>query len=122
MTPANYPMQVQQGDTFTMVFTLLQTVIGGTPVDLTGCVAELAVRQSYASAVVYLLSSAAPTANGGTLTLGGTLGTIAALIPPADTLTLATGNYALRVKFPDGSIRTYLEGSITVQAQVSQWV
>lgn len=128
MTPGTLNLAVRQGDTCQVSLTICDPAASdptgktpGTPVDLTGCSAEMQIVSAYNTAPVYSLSSTKATANGGTITLGDAAGTAVILIPPADTLTLATGKYDLKIKFPDGTISTFVEGSVTVSAEVTRW-
>jgi hypothetical protein len=128
MNPGTLNLTVRQGDTFTQVLTISNADASdptgrtpGTPVDLTGCVAEMRIAAAYNVAPAYSLSSAAATPNGGTITLGATAGTVTISIPPADTLSLNNGRYDLKIKFPDGSISTFVAGSVFVEAEVTVW-
>ena len=121
MLPGTLNLTLRSGDTFTFVLTCQNPTTPPTPIDLTGCVAEMQIVSAYNVAPVYALTSVAPTANGGTITLGGVAGTISISIPPADTLGLADGKYDLKVKFADGSIQTLVTGSVFVEREVTVW-
>ena len=125
MLPGTLNLTLRTGDTFSFVLTCQNPATGGsgsnTPIDLTGCAAEMQIVSTYNIAPVYSLSSVTPTANGGTIVLGGTAGTISISIPPDDTLGLAAGKYDLKVKFADGSIQTIVTGGVFVEREVTVW-
>lgn len=105
MNPGILNLYIRSGDTYSQIFTFnsadpsdLTGQTPGTPIDLTGCVAELQIVAQYNVAPVYSIKSDASTASGGSLTLGGTAGTVMLTIPPADTELLANGQYELKIK------------------------
>jgi hypothetical protein len=121
-------LYLRSGDTFAQTWTISQPdpsdpagQTPGTPVDLTGCSAEMVIESLYSVAPVYTLNSGQATANGGTLTLGGTAGTVLINIPPTDTDLLANGMYALRITFADGSVQTFAEGSVFLDREAQSW-
>lgn len=125
MNPGLLNLSIRSGDTYSQLLTIYNPGSSpntpGTPVDLTGCVAEMKIVSAYNVAPVYALSSVAPTAHGGTITLGGSAGTIIISITPADTLGLANGQYDLKIKFSDNSIQTLVTGSVFVEQEVAAW-
>lgn len=127
MLPGKLNLIVRQGDTYGMLLTLTSAVAGvspataGTPIDLTGCSAEMQIRPRVGGPISYSLSSAVATNNGGIITLGGAAGTVALSIPPADSATLVAGIYDLRIKYPSGEISTYVAGDVTVEHEVTVW-
>lgn len=112
-------LYIRSGDTYARSFTFAAE--DSTPIDLTGCVAELQIVALYNVAEPYLMTSAESTANGGTITLGGTAGTVNVTIPPADTLLLANGQWELKIKFTDDSAMTFLSGSVFIEQEVATW-
>lgn len=119
-------LYIRAVDTFAQTWTINQPspndpCTPGTPVDLTGCSAEMVIEALYDVTPVYSLSDSQATANGGTLTLGGRAGTIAISIPPADTESLANGSYSLRITFTDSSVQTFAAGSIFIDREVESW-
>jgi len=127
MKPGVVNLAVRQGDSYSMLLTLSNPsssdprgVTPGTPIDLTGCVAEMQIRDLYGN-VQLSLSSASATENGSILTLGGTAGTINIAIDSADTLALVAGVYDLRVKFANESILTFVAGTVEVTKGVTTW-
>lgn len=127
MNPGALNLAARQGDSYAMLLTLSNASPSdptgrtpGTAINLTGCQAEMQIRDLYGAAQLSL-SSAQPTANGSVLTLGGAAGTVAIAITVADTLALNSGIYDLRVKFTDGSISTFVAGRMDVARAVTQW-
>jgi hypothetical protein len=119
-------LYIRAGDTFAQTWTISNPSAEGpstpgTPVDLTGCSAEMVIEALYNVAPVYTLSSDSATANGGTLTLGGTAGTVAINIPSADTALLANGAYSFRITFSDASVQTFAAGSVFIEREVEAW-
>jgi hypothetical protein len=126
MNPGTLNLTIRSGDTFRQTLTITNPsesdpTVPGTAIDLTGCVAEMDIVSTYDIAPVYSLSSTTPTANGGSITLGGAAGTVAISIPPEDTSLLANGAYDFRVKFTDGSIQTFIAGSVFIEEGVTAW-
>jgi hypothetical protein len=113
-------LYIRSGDTYARSFTFAAG--DSTPIDLSGCVAELQIVAMYNVAEPYLLTSEAATANGGTITLGGTAGTVSITIPPEDTLPLANGQWELKIEFADESAMTFLYGSVFMEREVATWV
>lgn len=119
MIPAQINLAVQQGDTFNYTFTW---TAGPNPVDLTGCVANMQIKQNYGDPALLSLSSAAQTANGSGLTLGGTAGTIEVNISATDAQNLLSGLYDIEVLMADGvTVNTPVGGSVTVNPGVTVW-
>jgi hypothetical protein len=128
MQPGTLNLTVRQGDTFTQVLTIANAATSdptgrtpGTPVDLTGCEAEMTIVATYNTAPSYSLNSLTATTNGGMITLGGAAGTVTITIPPADSAALNNGSYDLKIKFTDGSISTFVAGGVFFERGVTQW-
>ncbi len=124
MIPGQLNLQVQAGNTFQSVLTWSTTPVGSTtstPVDLTGCTANMQVRQNYGDPVLLALSSTALTTNGSGITLGGSAGTITINITPLDAAALISGIYDLEIQFSDGSIQTPVAGAVIVSPEVTVW-
>lgn len=124
MTPGVLNLYVRAGDTLSQTLTLSSPgstpSTPGTPINLTGCSAEMNIVT--ATGVTYYLNSTTATANGGILTLGGTAGTIVIYIPDTDTITLVAGQYDLRVQFANGYRSTIVAGQVFVTPEVAPWV
>jgi hypothetical protein len=110
-------LYIHSGDIYARSFTF--TAGDLTPIDLTGCVAELQLVAMYSGAGPYLLTSETATDNCGTITPGGTAGTVNITIPPADRLLLANGRWELKIKFTDHSAMTFLSGSVFIEQEVA---
>lgn len=119
MDPGCLNLYIRGGDTYARSFTFAAG--DSTPIDLTGCIAELQIVAMYNVADPYLLNSESPTTNGGTITLGGTAGTVSITIPPNETLLLANGQWELRIKFTDDSVMTFMSGSVFIEQEVAVW-
>jgi hypothetical protein len=115
---------IEQGATFTLGFTWHQegdvvngVVTAGDPYDLTGWTARMQLRQKQGSPV--LLEA---TTENGKITLGGTTGRVDVKFTDADTgsLTVASGRYDLELVDPAGDVLRLLQGSVTVDANITQ--
>ena len=130
MNPGALHLVFLQGDSFRYRLTLTNPASSdpsgqtpGTPLDLTGASAQMQVRPSLgAGFATYSLTSANAGPNGGTLTLGGAAGTLDIFIPPADTATLGSGVYDVRVQFANGDLNTIVAGKLDQSPEVTQWV
>lgn len=85
------------------------------PVDLTGAIVRMQIREQVGGAVLLELS----TLNGG-ITITGA-GTITRTISATQTagLTWAEGVYDLEVEYPDGTVQRYLQGAVSVSREVT---
>lgn len=125
---------IRQGQTWTYVFT---HTASGSPVDLTGYSARMAIRYGFELSNEAYLSSGSD-ANGGTITLGGANGTVTLAMTAAQTAALAGDLttilfteprkkaeqyvdflYDLEIEAPDGTVTRLLEGNIRVQREVT---
>ena len=99
-----------QGDDFELVFRL-KNKADGTPVDLTGCVPSSDIKVALADITKKLSFHAS-------LSDTPTDGMIILTLTGAQTAGLVAGQgliYDVQLKWPDGRIKTYLKGSITVE-------
>ncbi len=115
-----YDLAVEQGSTYTRVFTWTTGGTGcnpGTPVDLTGYGAKMQIRSNVSSPTVLFEAS---TANGN-IVLGGTLGTITLTIPALDSAawTFVTGVYDLELTMGVDATRL-LQGKVAVSREVTR--
>lgn len=116
-----FDLCVNQGATYARTFLWLVPcgcgTVGGSsqPVDLTGYTATMQIR-AYALSTVVLYDASAD------ITLGGIFGTIALVIPAADTegFTWWTGVYDLLLTSAGGQVTRLLFGSVQVSPGVSQ--
>jgi hypothetical protein len=116
-----YPLCINQGATYAPTFVWIAGSCGcGTvgassgPVDLTGYTATLQIRAYPLSATILYDASS-------NITLGGTAGTIALLIPASvtETFTWWNGVYDLLLTSAAGIATRLLMGSVTVSPAVS---
>lgn len=123
MTPGVLNLYVTAGDTVRNVLSLTSPgstpTTPGTAIDLTGCKAEMTIKQLGESD--YYLNSSTSTTNGGIITLGGAAGTITIYIPSADTVGLISGQFALRLQFANQDLSTIVAGTVFVQPEVAAW-
>lgn len=115
--PGKLNFTLYQGATFTHQLTW-QTGEPLAPVDLTGCIARLQVREKVGLPTVLLELS---TGNGRISPLG-TDGVIALKVSATDTaaITWAKGVYDLEIEFPDGTVRRLLNGGVVVSREVTR--
>jgi len=89
--------------------------------NLTGYTARMQVRDNVSSnTIVIALSTTA--GSGGTITLGGTAGTVDLLIPAANTTTLTAGQYVYDLELVSGGgvVTRLNEGNFKVTAEVTR--
>lgn len=117
MTPATYNFVLFQGATWDRTFTWESPP--GTPVNLTGCTARLQLRVRDSDPDPPLLEL---TSQNGGITLGGAAGTVAVVITPAQSSALAfkTANYDLEIVWPSGRVDRFLQGTITLDTEVTR--
>ena len=125
MTPGTLNLTIQQGATFQQTLTWSNpnsTGGAGTPIDLTGCSAEMSIATQPGEPASYTINSVTPTPNGGLIVLGATAGTIQINIPWQDTLDLPNGVYDLAILMSDGkTLNRIVTGSVSVLPEVTQW-
>lgn len=121
MSAGIYDLNVEQGATYTRVFTWTTGTTGCsgtmTPVDLTGYSSKMQIRSNATSPTVLFEAS---TANG-KIVLGGTLGTITLTIPAADSAswTFLTGVYDLELSI-GMDVTRLLQGKVAVSREVTR--
>lgn len=124
-------LTIRQGATWTFTFTKTS---GGSPVDLTGYAARMAIRRTVGATLEAYLSSEAD-ANGGSLALGGAAGTITASMTAAQSAALGsetwsalvpqtispedTYRYDLELVSPAGVVTRELEGRVLLYREVT---
>lgn len=104
-----------QGDTFELIFQLKEKGTG-LPVDLTGCVPKSEIRLTPADAAVKLTFTSAliAPATDGKVRLSLTAAQVAGLVPSESLV------WDVQLTWPDGSIKTYLNGTIAVLPEVTR--
>jgi hypothetical protein len=114
-----YNITCQQGATFQRQLTW--TDPARDVYNLTGYTARMQVRDNVsANAIIIALSTTA--GSGGTITLGGTAGTVDLLIPAANTTTLTAGQYVYDLELVSGGgvVTRLLEGNFKVTGEVTR--
>lgn len=116
MSAGLYKMVLEQGATFNLVVTWRNP--DQTPIDLTGYTAKMQVRPSKGSADVIATFST----DDATIVLGGSLGTVMFDVDAADTALLPAGVYVydLEMKSSGGQVTRLLEGTFTIDAEVTR--
>lgn len=110
-----YNITCEQGATFERVFTFYAQD-GTTPFDLNGYSARMQIRRDV-NAVTTLLDL---TTENGRIALGGTEGTIALTLTPAETATLTDdGVYDLEIRTDDAVYRV-LKGAFRLDPEVTR--
>lgn len=117
-------LTIKQGATFSRVFTWKvredpeDSESALVPVDLTGWIGRMQARTAItAEDTLFSLT----TENGG-ITLGGAAGTVTVLIEPEETSTFPPAKYVydIELEAADGYVKDFLEGKITVTAEVTR--
>lgn len=128
-------LTIRQGETWSYIYTWLDSA--GSAIDLTGYTARMSIKADFDSSNEAYLSTGSD-ADGGTIALGGALGTVtmsmtatqsAALAGGLNTF-LATADYeqiGMRVKFKydcelvssGGAVTRILEGAVVVQREIT---
>lgn len=120
-------LNLQEGAPFQYTWTVYNPSVSnpsvaGTAIDLTGAKAECQFRDAPDSTTTpYLaLTSAAPTANGSSLLLGGTAGTVQMNLAWQDTVGLTGGVYDIHILLADNKTMLVIPmGSFVVTPQVT---
>ncbi len=116
-TPANIPIQIFQGSDFEdfLEYTEADEV---TPIDLTGVLARMQIRQELDSEIV---EAELTTENGG-LSIAGPTGTIRRFIHHDDTtlFQFQMAVYDLELIWPNGRVMRFCEGTVSVSPEVTR--
>ena len=117
MAAFNVALVILQGETYDETVTW-KAGDPSLPVDLTGCTARMQIRNIITSTEVLLDLT---TDNGG-IVLGGVEGTIQRIISATETSAIAwkVGVYDLEIYYPDGRVKRFMEGSVTVSPEVTR--
>lgn len=115
MAAGKRDIYIEQGATFRL--NLLWKDSLGNPVNLTGYSARMQVRRAYNNP--YTLLSL--TSSDGTITLGGSLGTIVVDGPAllTEEMSSRVGVYDLELESADGTVTRLLEGKVTISPEVT---
>lgn len=116
MTAAQNDITIEQGATFRMSLIWKDSV--GVPVNLTGYTARMQVRRSYSDSVVQLNL----TTENGSITLGGSAGTIEVVGAATATDDTAGGKgvYDLELMSSSGVVTRLVEGKVTIKPEVTR--
>lgn len=112
--PVSKNLNIYEGDTFRFVFRLRQQDLfgeAGAPVNLSGSIVRSQIRPAENSETVLAEFTATHNDDGGEVTL---------MLTPAVTASLVDGVWDAQVQFPDGTVRTYLKGTVTVNQEVTR--
>ncbi len=116
MAAGRHDFTLEQGATFDELITYKDA--NGTPVDLTGYVARMQIREKITDATPVV---SLDTTSG--ITLGGTAGTIHLTIPATTTATINMpkgGVYDLEIESPTGVVTRLLEGKVKFSPEVTR--
>jgi hypothetical protein len=121
MSAGVYDFEVEQGATFTRVFTWTTGTTGCSattaPVDLTGYTARMQIRPNVSSTTVIFEAN---TSNGN-IVLGGSAGTITLTIPAADTATFNFSRAVYDLELTTGvTVTRLLQGTVTLSREVTR--
>ncbi len=118
MIPGNYPVTFQQGDTGNISLNWCEAGVTpttpGAQYNLTGYTGVMQFRAVVGGPVLFSISTAAPTANGSTLVLGGSSFNIIGDFAPADTATMVSGVWNCTLTSGGGEVETVTAGTFTV--------
>lgn len=124
MSAANVSLTIEQGATFTLIFTwyhdsLTTPGTPGDPVDLTGAELRMQIRKNQQSPV---LAEATSTGASPKITHGGTNGTVTVKLGATDTnaLTSKSALYDLEAVMPNGDVHRVVSGTVTVSPNITQ--
>ena len=113
MEATEYPLTIEQGSTFQMQF---RWKVDGSIMNLTGASAEMQMRRSHSTPVIFTLSDA-----NNRIFLGGAAGTVSLDLVPEDTATIPAGNYVYDLEITMGGVvRKLIRGTVTVMPEVTR--
>lgn len=113
MAAANYDLYIEQGATFTL--SLIWKDDEGTPIDITGYVARMQIRQNYDTEPVISLT------DGDGIVLGGVAGTIDITITDEQTtdIEIIRGKYDLELELA-GVVTRLIQGQVEISREVTK--
>ena len=115
MTAGTYLITAEQGATFTR--TIVWNDADGDPVDLTGYVVRMQVREDYFSSVASLTL----TTENGRITFGDATGSIVLNVSATDMALLQANSYVYDLELEIGGVVTRLiQGTFTINAEVTR--
>ena len=116
MTAALHDIVIEQGATFRLSLVWKDSL--AVPVNLTGYTARMQVRRAYGDSVTQLNL----TTENGSITLGGSAGTIevVAAATMTDDIVARTGVYDLELASSSGVVTRLVEGKVTIKPEVTR--
>jgi hypothetical protein len=115
MTAGTYLITAEQGATFTR--TIVYEDANGAPINLTGYIARMQVREDYSTATAVLTL----TTENGRIALGGANGTIVLNIAASAMELIPANSYVYDLELEYGAVVTRLvQGTFTVNAEVTR--
>lgn len=113
-----YNLTIEQGATWRPDPFVMRDKQTQTPLDLTGCIARMHIRNRLSSPDIIL----ALTTENGRITLGGTAGTIALYISDEDTALLDFSNavYDIELEYPNGDVVRFMQGAVLLSKEVTR--
>ena len=113
MEATEYPITIEQGSNFQLQF---RWKVDGVIVDLTSSTAEMQLRRSYSTPIVFELNSF-----NGRILLGGALGTVSLELSPEETAEIPAGNFLYDLEITTGAVvRKLIKGSVVVIPEVTK--
>lgn len=118
--PVGKNLSIYKGDSYAFTFRLRARDLDGTPgeyVNLTGCTAKAQIRATEdSSTVIAEFDTEIPTQS------GDDLGRVNISLPSATTggAGFVNGKWDVQITFTDGTVKTYLAGSVTVTKEVTR--
>jgi len=108
--PSNYDLVLYRGDYFSTSVVIKDS--NDTPINLNGYTAESSIRQSFSSVSSF----------DATCTITPSAGRVDILFPSSVVEEITAGSYVwdFQVTNPDGNVRTYLAGDVTVYDEVTR--
>lgn len=118
--PVGRNLSIYKGDSYEFSFRLRERDEAGAPagyVNLTGCTAKAQIRATEdSSTVIAEFATEIPTQS------GDDLGRVNISLTSADTSAsgFVNGKWDVQITWPDGKVKTYLSGSVTVTKEVTR--
>lgn len=117
MAVLKYKLTILQGESLDKTFTW-KAGLPPVPVDLTGCTARMHIRSDIRAATPAIELST----ENGRIVLGGAAGTIRLKLSATETssLNISQGVYDLEIVYPDGRVRRFAAGAVSVSPEVTR--
>jgi hypothetical protein len=118
MAAGHYNIYIEQGATYDQTFTWTDN--NDVPINLTGYTARMQIRRDVAEKDVTIDFDVTTS---GTITLGGSAGTIHVKIPATGTAGITSGEYKYDLELQhtaSGDVTRLLQGAVTVDPEVTK--